>query len=253
LHGTDILVAPDWSPLHRLTARYTLARSDLIIMAAAHMEQHVQRLVGERKRTMVIPVGVDIQKFNQTQDSERKDLTCISNRRLVTNSNVDLLLQAIARVRLVQPRIRLTVVGDGPLRLDLGSMIQRLDLAPCVTFLGEVPNETMPGLLHQHSLYLSATSSDGTSVSLLEAMACGTFPIVSDIPANQPWIANGTNGCLVPLGQPDLFAQHILETLAAPRLMSNARSINWGIVKERGDYILNMGRAERAAIQLLGA
>ncbi len=251
LHGTDVLVAPSRSPLHRLMARYALARSDLLIMSADHMKQRVQQLVGVGKRTIVVPVGADLRKFNQTKPSERKKLTCISNRRLVKNSNVDLLLEAVDRVRQVQPEVRLTIVGDGPLRPGLKSAVRRLDLTPWVTFLGKVPYEVMPDLLRRHSLYLSATNSDGTSISLLEAMACGTFPIVSDIPANQPWIASGTNGFLVPLDRPDLFTRRILEAFGSPQLMSSAQPANCDIVKERGDYLSNMERAERAMEQLL--
>lgn len=251
LHGTDIMVTLDRSPLYRLMARYALARSDLIIMAAVHMKQRVRQLVSMDKRTIVVPVGADLLRFNQTKPSERKKFTCISNRRLEKNSNIDLLLEAIARLRRDQPGVRLTIVGDGPLKSDLESMVQRLDLAPWVTFLGQVPNEAMPNLLRRHSLYLSATRSDGTSISLLEAMACGTFPIVSDIPANQAWITSGTNGFLVPLDRPDLFARRILEAFESPQLMSSARPTNWDIVKERGDCLLNMKRVEQAMKQLL--
>jgi L-malate glycosyltransferase len=251
LHGTDALVTPDRSPMYRWAMRYTLARCDLIIMAAAHMERRVQQMGGKDKRLMILPVGADLRKFNQATLVERKDLTCISNRQLVKNSNVDLLLAAIAHVRQMRPGIHLTIAGDGPLRSELESVGHRLDLASQVKFLGDVSNDAMPDLLRQHSLYLSATRSDGTSISLLEAMACGTFPIVSDIPANRAWITDGRNGFLIPLDQPDLLAQRILETVETPRLVSNARSINWELVKDRGDYLLNMGQAERAVEQLL--
>jgi glycosyltransferase involved in cell wall biosynthesis len=246
LHGTDILVTPDRSLLYRLMARYALARSDLIIMAAAHMKQRVQQLAGAGKRSIVAPVGVDLASFNQAKTSERKELSCISNRRLVENSNVDVILEALARVSQVQPGVRLTVVGGGPLKADLENMVRRLHLTSWVTFLGEIPNETMPDLLRQHSVYLATTSSDGTSISLLEAMACGAFPIVSDIPANQPWITSGTNGFLALPREPDVFARRILEAFARPSLISSARPINWEIVKERGDYTLNMERVEQA-------
>ena len=251
LHGTDILVTPDRSPLYRLMARYALARSDLIIMAAPHMKRRVQQLVGGGKCTIVVPIGVELRKFNHTIPSERKELTCISNRRLLKNSNVGLILEAIAHIRHIQPGVHLTIVGDGPLKSDLETMVHRLDLAPWVTFLGEVPNEAMSDLLRGHSLYLSATSSDGTSISLLEAMACGAFPIVSDITANRPWISSGANGFLVPSDRPDLFARRILEAFESPQLLTSARTINWDIVKERGDYLVTMERAEQAVEQLL--
>lgn len=249
--GTDILLTPDSSPLYRLTTRYTLARSDLIILWGAHMKQRVQQLIGGNQRTIVIPVGVDLREFNQDQPLERQELRCISNRYMEENSNIDLILEAVACARRIQPGIHLTIVGEGPLRPDLERMVDRLALAPCVTFLGQISNEAMPDLLRKHSLYLAATSTDGTSISLLEAMACGTFPIASDIPANKPWIRSGTNGFLVPLARADLFARRILEAFEAPQLISSARRINWEIVSERGDYISNMEKAEQAVEQLL--
>lgn len=251
LHGTDILIKPGRSLLYRMMARYALARSDLIIMAAAHMKQHVQRLVGVGKRSIVVPIGVDLQEFNQTGPLEQKELACISNRVFKKNSNVDLILEAIAIARETQPGIHLTIVGDGPLRPDLETMVRRLDLEPWVAFLGEVPNEEMPDLLHKHPLYISVTTSDGTSSSLLEAMACGSFPLVSDIPANQSLISNGVNGFLVSLRRADLISQRILKAFESPQLIKNARRINWEIVKERGDYLVNMERVQHAIEQLL--
>ena len=251
LQGTDILITPGRSLLYRMTARYALARSDLIIMAAAHMKQHVQGLVGVGKRSIVVPMGVDLQKFNQTGPLERKELTCISNREFKKNSNVDLILEAIAIARETQPGIHLTIVGDGPLRPDLETMVRRLDLEPWVTFLGEVPNEDMPELLRKHPLYISVTTSDGTSNSLLEAMACGSFPLVSDIPANQSLISNGVNGFLVSLRRADLISQRILKAFESRELIQNARRINWKIVKERGDYLVNMERVQQATERLV--
>lgn len=43
-------------------------------------------------------------------------------------------------------------------------------------------------LLYKNDVFISIPSSDSTSVSLLEAMCCGLFPIVSDLPANREWI-----------------------------------------------------------------
>ncbi|MCB0163493.1 MAG: glycosyltransferase [Anaerolineae bacterium] len=245
LQGTDILVTPNRSVWYRLMARYALNRCDLIMMAAAHMEPHVHRLAAG-KPTLVVPLGVDLRRFNQMNSSERAEFSCICTRQLVKNSNIGLILEAVARVRQIQPAVHLTIVGDGPMKSDLQIMVNQLDLTTCVTFLGEVPNNIIPKLLSQHSLYLAATTSDGTSNSLIEAMACGTFPIVSDIPGNQPWINNGVNGFLVPLGRADLMVDCILEAFGSPKMISNAQQINLEIVRDRGDYHSNMARAEQA-------
>ena len=252
LHGTDILVTPRRSPLYRLMARFALSRADLLIMSGDHMKDPVRQLGAASKRALVIAVGVDTARFNQTGPSERMDFTCISSRLLMENSNIDLILRAVARVRQMQPRIQLTIIGDGPRRPRLEETVRYLGLASSVTFLGQLSNEVMPDLLRKHCVYLSATSSDGTSVSLLEAMACGVFPIVSDIPANHPWITSGTNGFLFAQGQSDVLAERILEAFNSQQLMERARRANWEIVRKKGDHRLNMEVCERAVVELLG-
>jgi len=251
LQGTDILVTPRRSPLYRLMARYVLARSDLIMVAGSHMKSNVRQLGGDGKPIIVVPIGVDLERFNMSGSYTRKRFSCLSNRRLDKNSNIDLILKAVTRVRQMHPSVHLTVAGDGPLKSDLEQLVCRLDLAPWVTFLGQVPYDNMPSLLHEHSVFLSMTSSDGTSNSLLEAMACGAFPIASDISANRPWISSGVNGFLVPLNRPDLLAQRILDAFKSPQLLSRAQSLNKEIVQERGDHLISMKRAEQALEQLV--
>lgn len=251
LQGADIQVTPDRSLLHRLTAGYALNRSDLIIMAGSHMRDRVEQLVGVGKCIMSMPLGIDLQLFNQVKTSERREFSCITNRLLKKHNNVDLILEAISLVRNIQPSVHLTIAGHGPLRPYLEGMVHRLDLKPWVTFLGEIANEAMPDLLRGHSLYLSAKNTDGTSNSLLEAMACGTFPLVSDNPANWPWISDGNNGFLVPIDEPESLALRILEAFGASQLRTQARRINFEIVKSRGDLLLNMEQCETAMEQLL--
>jgi glycosyltransferase involved in cell wall biosynthesis len=57
----------------------------------------------------------------------------------------------------------------------------------------------LPALLRSCNVYVSMPITEGVSASLFEAMACGCYPIVSDLPANRFWIAHGDNGCLVPV------------------------------------------------------
>jgi glycosyltransferase involved in cell wall biosynthesis len=220
-------------------------------MSGAHLSDRVNRLGAGGKRNLVTTIGVDIKQFDQARSSCRTEFTCITTRLLKKNSNVDFILEAIASVRDSQPRVHLTIVGEGPERPNLEALVRRLDLAPWVTFRGEVPNRLMPELLRTHDVYLSATASDGTSVSLLEAMACGAFPIVSDIPANRPWIRDGVTGFLVPLGHSELLTARILQAFGSPDLNARARRVNREVVEERGDYLSNMKECEAALQQLL--
>jgi glycosyltransferase involved in cell wall biosynthesis len=59
-------------------------------------------------------------------------------------------------------------------------------------------------------LYLSASHVDGSSVSLMEALACGRPVLVSDILGNQEWVEQGINGWLFKDGDVDDLAEKIL-------------------------------------------
>ena len=62
------------------------------------------------------------------------------------------------------------------------------------TITGETRHDQLPKTLADSDIYISASASDGTSSSLLEAMACKVFPVVSDIPANHGWVQPGETG-----------------------------------------------------------
>jgi glycosyltransferase involved in cell wall biosynthesis len=83
--------------------------------------------------------------------------------------------------------------------------------------------------------------SDTTSVSLLEAMACGLFPVVSDIPANREWIEDNKNGALVSPRDTDRLGKAIVEVWRDPELRRSAAIRNARIIEERADWHDNMG------------
>jgi glycosyltransferase involved in cell wall biosynthesis len=83
-----------------------------------------------------------------------------------------------------------------------------------VSFPGQVSYADLPHYYRSTDLYLSASHSDGTSISLLEAMACGQPALVSDIPGNREWVTPGENGWWFPDGNPDALAGEILKAAA---------------------------------------
>jgi glycosyltransferase involved in cell wall biosynthesis len=68
---------------------------------------------------------------------------------------------------------------------DLRNRVDELGVSSSVQVLGRIPHEKMPDLLGDADIYVSTSTTDGTSVSLLEAMASGAFPVVTDISANE--------------------------------------------------------------------
>jgi glycosyltransferase involved in cell wall biosynthesis len=118
--------------------------------------------------------------------------------------------------------------------------VENLNLGTSVQFLGGIPHKEMPNLLAKSDIFVSTSPNDGTSVSLLEALASGTFPVVTDIPANREWIVDGDNGFLVPKENENLLAKKIVEAIRDRKLLREAFDKNRIIIKQRAFWEENV-------------
>ena len=87
--------------------------------------------------------------------------------------------------------------------MELERMVLAKGLDKQIEFVGGYSEQDLPGILHKHHIYISAAFWDGTPNSLLEAMATGILPIVSDIKANSAWLRHGVDGFLHEVGNAD--------------------------------------------------
>jgi glycosyltransferase involved in cell wall biosynthesis len=134
---------------------------------------------------------------------------------------------------------KMTFVGGGPLSSKIENMTELLGLRNHIDFMGQVQNSMLPDLLADHHVYLSASKWDGTSLSLIEAMASGLFPIVSNIESNKAWIKNGKNGDLFNLSDPESMASSIEKYSKTPRSL-DWQVFNRELVAQKGNLQNNM-------------
>jgi glycosyltransferase involved in cell wall biosynthesis len=81
------------------------------------------------------------------------------------------------------------MLGGGPLAGRIHSIVQNAGLIDRVHFPGQVNQAELPEYYRAADLYVSTSHSDGTSISMLEALASGLPVLVTDIPGNQEWVA----------------------------------------------------------------
>ncbi len=101
----------------------------------------------------------------------------------------------------------------------------------------------MADLFRRARVAVSPTTHDGTPNTLLEAMACGCFPVAGDLEPLREWITPGENGLLVDPTQPQSLAQAILAALDDPALCARARLANLALIAARADYSRSMASA----------
>ncbi len=103
-----------------------------------------------------------------------------------------------------------------------------------------MPEVVLPGLLGAAAAYVTASEVDGSSVTLLQAMACGTAVVASNTPGNSEWVTPGTSGLLFQVADPTDLAAALGKVLdsgggTSNKLGSSARKV----VEERADWARN--------------
>jgi len=106
-------------------------------------------------------------------------------------------------------------------------------------------------LLQQAAVFVSPSVHDGTPNSLLEALACGSFPVTGNIESMREWVRNGQNGLLADAASPRALAEALIAALRDPSLRERARIENARILAERAGYGRCMAMAQAFYEQIL--
>jgi glycosyltransferase involved in cell wall biosynthesis len=121
--------------------------------------------------------------------------------------------------------------------------VESLGIGSSVDLLPLLPRSKVADCFRQSQVVVSPSTHDGTPNTLLEAMACGCFPVVGDIEPLREWITQGENGFLVDPGDPQAFADAICESLQHPELRAQAQKKNARLITERAEYTEAMRQA----------
>jgi glycosyltransferase involved in cell wall biosynthesis len=159
--------------------------------------------------------GVDLERF--AFHGPCLDGPAVTVARLSPEKDHATLLHAAALAVRQDPSFRLEIAGDGPCREALLRQTAELGLSGHVTFLGEVRD--VPALLQRARLFVLPSQSEGLSLTLLEAMACG-LPIVTTRVGGSPEVVrDDVNGLLVPPAQPAPMAAALQRLWRQPALL----------------------------------
>jgi glycosyltransferase involved in cell wall biosynthesis len=254
--GSDVLRDGQESLLQRALvprlAGFALRRADLILCWASHLERAAVDLGAPPSHVLTLPRGVDVVRFHPADASETGPPRIISTRALAPFYRPEIVLDAFLELRDRGVPALLDMVGDGPSRDALVARATASRHAADVTFPGRIDPDTLGTRLRSSSVYASFPPSDGVSASLLEAMASGLLPVVTDLDANRAWVDNEINGLLVPEPITVKAACEALGlALGDGELRRRARTQNAAVVRERGDRDRNTVRFEEAFSSLV--
>jgi glycosyltransferase involved in cell wall biosynthesis len=168
-------------------------------------------------RTTIFPWGVDLQLFNpdrrglmRRQVGYEQDLLIVHTRSWEPRYGVDVALEGFWQAFQVESNLRMFMLGGGSQEDLVRGFVKEKGLEDQIFFSGYKQNEALAGYYQAADVYLSASHIDGSSVALMEAMACGCPPLVSNIPANLEWVTDGEQGWVFRDGYAGDLAQKLI-------------------------------------------
>jgi L-malate glycosyltransferase len=258
--GFDLMQDVERSPLWRWVTRYTLRRSTFFVSDAMVTRSRAVSYGMAPERTAVFPWGVDLRRFTprdhrgQSKNAgsmpgsrkpksprrfDRPRMVLLCNRSWEERYGVDVLARAFVIAAPKLPRSSLILLGDGSQSDTIRAILAQGLAAERVQFGGRIPQARIHEWYRKADLYISPSHVDGSSVSLMEALACGTPALVSDIPANREWVSDGVNGWLFRDGDPKHLAERIVWIAGRRAVLARIGRAARKTAEERADWRRN--------------
>jgi glycosyltransferase involved in cell wall biosynthesis len=128
---------------------------------------------------------------------------------------------------------------------------EELGIGDSLHLLPKLSPADMAIVFRRSQVSVSVAEHDGTPNTLLEAMACGTYPIAGDLESLREWIEDGRTGSLIDPGDPAALARAVIRALEDEPLRAEAGRQNSRLIAKRADYAAGMARAEAVYLELL--
>jgi len=214
--GYDLLQEADQNWLWRWATKYTLRRSAILVADCDTVRKRAIELGMPDERIVTFPWGVNLKTFipGKYPPSSGDQFTIISTRSWEPIYGVEILAKAFVKVAQKHEELRLIMLGNGSQARYLRNIFMQGGVMNRVVLPGQVSQNGLPRYFNMADLYVSASHIDGSSVSLMEALACGRPVVVSDIPGNREWVEPGVNGWWFKNGDVDDLSKTILNVIA---------------------------------------
>ncbi len=193
-----------------------LRSADAIVIGSPPM-QNSAYLAPHQHKLRLIPYGIPLDRFRRTSLSDQPDgssFTLLFVGRLRYYKGLDTLIRALP---LTPARLR--IVGIGPMEAEWRTLAQTLGVADRIEWLGEVPDEDLPGLYHQAHLFVLPASHPSEAFGLVqvEAMAAGLPVVCTELGTGTTYVnIDGQTGLVVPPRDPERLAEAINLLIADP-------------------------------------
>jgi len=230
------------SPVAVQFDRRASRRTGAVVAVSEQLEERLRQLVAYPDRVTTILNGIDTGKFTpKIVDSFEGETVIGSVGRLDQVKGFDVLIEAFARVRADSVRpVRLIIAGDGPCRDELERQIIARGLQEAVELIGWCSD--VPSFLQTLDIYCQSSFSEGTPLSVLEAMSCGVCPVVTSVGGNPFVLGEPLAHRLVPPRDESSLARALVDAVQD----SDRRLLDGVVARNRVVETFGVGQMARA-------
>lgn len=220
-HAYDIFIDPDVEDL-----KEKFGNAAKIITISDYNTEYLLNMLGKEfeEKIEVIRCGIDLTNFNYVERTHNDIVKILFVGRLVEKKGPLYAIEALNNLTKERNNIELRMIGDGPLKGEITSLIGKLNLGDKVHLLGAQPQSRVLKEMEEADIFflpsLTAENGDreGSPVSILEAQATG-LPIVSTIHTGIPEIViDGKTGFLVPEKDTNAMTESLKKLIPDPEL-----------------------------------
>jgi len=199
LIGRDYLqLMEPWGFPFRLAVRSARA----VTVTGSKMVDGLSKIGVDPARIHVLPHSVDLNRFLPVESEP--DFDVLSVGQLIRRKRMDVLIDAVRQLAERGTLLRVGILGVGPEEGALERQVELAGLREQVTFLGF--QENVEAVLARARCFVLASEWEGVPFALMEAMACGVVPVMTDVGTITDWVTAGENGEIVPVGNPAALA-----------------------------------------------
>lgn len=231
VHGSDVLLSPKKSQLVRITLPFTIRSADRVLATAEPMRKYLQKNFRVAPSKIVrLQWGIDVNIFTRgyvsrvetlrkVLDINKESIVILSARGMTSIYNNHFLIRAIPQIIQKNPKVVFILLRglgeDSQYENQLEKEVKELDIQKNIRFiLKKINPREMATYLNLSKIFVSIPNTDQFGSSVLEGMACGAIPVVSNIEVYKQYLINNENAYFVESNDPKDIAEKINRILA---------------------------------------
>lgn len=232
-HSEDVTIQ---RPRARQALAWALRRAAKVITVSHFTERELERLGIPKNNVTIIPPGVALERFQNTQPIPAFDAqwVILTAGRLIWRKGQDTVLRVLPQILAQKPNAQYVIVGSGPDEPGLRALAQEVSVSEHVQFVGRVDDEMLPSYFAACQIFVmptrpspDASETEGFGIVFLEASAAGKPIVAGRAGGVSDAVADGETGLLVDPNNAQAVCDAILQCACNPdfaqRLGQNGR------------------------------